>query len=117
MTIPKCGGPDLKRDVRRLAAVRAPLNLFPRAGKQPEEDLNMKATDKLEKDPAAVALGSRTSIKKAQAVRENGKLGGRPRLDVPRCHCQNHTLKTAKARYPASHTADWCVSETNGLRS
>jgi len=33
----------------------------------------------IEKNPAAVALGSIRSEKKAKAARENGKLGGRPK--------------------------------------
>lgn len=37
------------------------------------------------KDPAAVALGSRTSKRKATAARENGKLGGRPVTLCQRC--------------------------------
>ncbi len=37
------------------------------------------------KHPGAVALGSIKSAKKAKAVRENGRLGGRPKLiDNPR---------------------------------
>ena len=31
------------------------------------------------KNPAAVALGSIKSVKKAEAARRNGKLGGRPK--------------------------------------
>lgn len=33
----------------------------------------------MKKNPAAVALGSIKSAKKAKAVRENGRLGGRPK--------------------------------------
>jgi hypothetical protein len=35
--------------------------------------------NKLEKNPAAVALGSIKSDKKAKSSRENGKKGGRPK--------------------------------------
>jgi len=34
----------------------------------------------ISKNPAAVALGSIKSVKKAAAAKANGKLGGRPKL-------------------------------------
>lgn len=36
----------------------------------------------MRKNPAAVALGKMKSEKKAQAARENGKLGGRPKKEI-----------------------------------
>lgn len=40
---------------------------------------NLPANQATAKNPAAVALGSMKSKKKARTSRENGKLGGRPK--------------------------------------
>lgn len=46
------------------------------------------------KNPAAVALGSMKSKKKAAASRRNGKLGGRPKLtDLQRQRASNGFVK------------------------
>lgn len=51
---------------------------------------------------AAALLGSRGGAArtqaKAQAARENGLRGGRPRSTAPRCPCGEMTLQRAKAR-------------------
>jgi|GEM_PF-5484327 len=50
------------------------------------------------KDPAAVSLGSRRTLKKAVTSAANGKLGGRPRSRKKRCPCGEMTANRAKAR-------------------
>lgn len=50
---------------------------FPNHIEQDEEDATRA------KNPAAVALGSITSKKKARTSRANGKLGGRPKRVSP----------------------------------
>lgn len=65
----------------------------------PESPKTMRTPDL---SSAAAAMGrkggSATSAAKARAVRENGRLGGRPRSKTKRCPCGEMTLKRAKAR-------------------
>ena len=53
-------------------------------------------------ESAAALLGRRggsvRSKAKAEAARENGLLGGRPRSKAPRCPCGAMTRKRARAR-------------------
>ncbi|MDP8990441.1 MAG: hypothetical protein M3N41_10240 [Acidobacteriota bacterium] len=49
------------------------------------------------KDPAAVALGSRRTKRKAKSSAANGKLGGRPTV-ADRCPCGKYSRQLAAKR-------------------
>jgi hypothetical protein len=66
------------------------------------------------KNPAAVALARKrwagATEEDKDVVRENGRKGGRPRSDAPRCPCGTMTLNRAQARGKSGEhdpSCDW----------
>ncbi len=66
------------------------------------DDRERHSTPKLALREAAQVMGSARSARKAQAVRENGKLGGRPPRPVELfpCTCGARDLDAHKSRCP-----------------